>query len=314
MSIIRISDIAHVRFSAPDLKVMRTFLEEFGMTCEMHTDGRLYARGRDGRPFIHVTEPGEPRFIGLGLLARSVDDLHVLANAGGHAVEEFSAPGAGQIVQLTDPDGFSIEVVADQIQTAAEQGPSDSPMNTALTRTRIGRLPRQEPRPSHVQRVAHCGLGVTDLLRSERWYKNHFGLLTSDEIEISPGERSGLFLRCDDGDGPVDHHTLVFGQFRKRARLLHAAFEVANLEDLMLGHAYLEAHKREHVWGVGRHILGSQIFDYWQDPWGHELEHWTDGDLLTAADPPGKVSLSESLTSQWGSLHPTMSVVRKERS
>ena len=29
-------------------------------------------------------------------------------------------------------------------------------------------------------------------------------------------------------------------------------------------------------------MLGSQIFDYWRDPWGHTVEHWTDGDLLDA--------------------------------
>ena len=33
--------------------------------------------------------------------------------------------------------------------------------------------------------------------------------------------------------------------------------------------------------GVGRHVLGAQVFDYWRDPWGHVLEHFTDGDLLT---------------------------------
>ena len=50
----------------------------------------------------------------------------------------------------------------------------------------------------------------------------------------------------------------------------------------MCGHDWLKEKGRRHEWGVGRHILGSQIFDYWRDPWGHTLEHWTDGDLLDA--------------------------------
>jgi catechol 2,3-dioxygenase-like lactoylglutathione lyase family enzyme len=165
-----------------------------------------------------------------------------------------------------------------------------------------------------VARLGHIGLGVTDLRRSERWYKDRFGLLTSDEIEIRPGELTGTFLRRDHGAAAVDHHTLVLAQFRKAPRFLHAAFEVPDLDDVMLGHAFLKSLQHTHVWGVGRHILGSQVFDYWQDPWGHELEHWTDGDLLTADDPPGRASLEQSLASQWGSSHPGLAAVRGSRS
>ena len=55
---------------------------------------------------------------------------------------------------------------------------------------------------------------------------------------------------------------------------------------------------------MGRHIKGSQIFDYWKDPFGNELEHWTDGDLFTAADPPQKQTMQALLSVQWGSPHP----------
>ena len=46
------------------------------------------------------------------------------------------------------------------------------------------------------------------------------------------------------------------------------------------------------------------VFDYWKDPFGNELEHWTDGDLFTAADPPQKMPMSALLAVQWGSPHP----------
>jgi hypothetical protein len=72
----------------------------------------------------------------------------------------------------------------------------------------------------------------------------------------------------------------------------------------MLGHQHLKSKKREAAWGVGRHIMGSQVFDYWKDPFGNELEHWTDGDLFTAADPPQKQPMSALLAVQWGSPHP----------
>ncbi|MFN5631278.1 MAG: glyoxalase, partial [Sphingomonadales bacterium] len=84
MSIIRIEDIAHVRFAAPDLAAMRAFLNDFGMHT-FETDGRLYGKGSDGRPFVHVTQPGEAKFLAVGFRTETVADLEKLAAAEGVA-------------------------------------------------------------------------------------------------------------------------------------------------------------------------------------------------------------------------------------
>ena len=55
---------------------------------------------------------------------------------------------------------------------------------------------------------------------------------------------------------------------------------------------------------MGRHVLGSQIFDYWQDPWGDKHEHYCDGDLFTADQPMGIHAASRQAMSQWGPLMP----------
>ena len=68
----------------------------------------------------------------------------------------------------------------------------------------------------------------------------------------------------------------------------------------MAGHEHLKQTGHRHWWGVGRHILGSQVFDYWLDPWGHEMEHWTDGDQLRAADGGGIGAVQDLLRVQWG--------------
>jgi hypothetical protein len=52
--------------------------------------------------------------------------------------------------------------------------------------------------------------------------------------------------------------------------------------------------------GVGRHLLGSQIFDYWRDPWGQKHEHYADGDLFDAAQPAGYHLMDRSGLYQWG--------------
>lgn len=303
MSLIRIEDIAHVRFAAPDLAQMRAFLEDFGLVSS-DVDGRLYARGTDGRPFVHVTEKGSPAFLALGLRARNIADLETLAAAEGVEVEDLGAPGGGKVVRLLDPDGFLVEVVAGQAQLEAAAPPPEPPRNSVSRHERLRKLVRLTAGPAHVHRIGHCVLNVSDFRKSEAWYKARFGFLTSDEIEAAPDVTLGAFMRCDRGDRPADHHTLFLAQLPHKPGFLHAAFEVANFDDLLLGHQYLKARKRTAAWGVGRHIMGSQIFDYWKDPWGHELEHWTDGDLLTADDLPNKMTMQDLLAVQWGTPNP----------
>ena len=55
-----------------------------------------------------------------------------------------------------------------------------------------------------------------------------------------------------------------------------------------------------HEWGIGRHLLGSQMYDYWRDPHGFTHEHWTDGDLIDASVPANDVSLFEFGKAQYG--------------
>lgn len=303
MPIIKIEDISHVRFAAPDLAAMQAFLDDFGMQT-FEAGGRLYGKGSDGRPFVHVTEPGEAKFLAVGFRAETVADLEKLAAAEGVTVEDILEPGGGKIIGLTDPDGYGVEVVAGQSKGEASLPFADPPRNTAAAKPRFRSTVRLDSAPAHVRRIGHAVLKVRDFRVSEKWYKDRFGFLTSDEVEAAKDVPLGAFMRCDRGDKPADHHTLFLAQLPGPLGLLHAAFEVANLDDLMLGHQHLKSKNHEAAWGVGRHIMGSQVFDYWKDPFGNELEHWTDGDLFTAADPPQKQPMSALLAVQWGSPHP----------
>jgi len=312
MSVILIEDISHVRFSAPDLGAMRAFLEDFGLReAGLSSGNRLFMTGCDGAPFLHATEHGPPDFLALGLRARDPGDLSRLAASEGAAVEDLDAPGGGRVVRLRDPDGFLVEVVAGQERAAPVPVPPEPPVNRAGSLMRSRQPVRVERGPSAVVRLGHCVLDVANFPVSRSWYQERFGFLVSDAIELQPGFEIGAFMRCNRGVTPTDHHTLFLLQGQAGARFNHAAFEVAGLNDLMAGHSWLAGKGRRASWGVGRHILGSQIFDYWKDPWGHELEHWADGDVFTEADPPGRAGLAELLGVQWGDEHPMMKAERK---
>jgi len=304
VSLIRIEDIAHVRFRAPDLAEMQAFLEQFGLEVVQADEARLFMRGQGGAPFLHATERGEAGFAALGLRAASPGDLQTLAAAEGVRVEPLDAPGGGQVVRLTDPDGHTVEVVAGQAWGDPVAFPPRPAWNSVDQRDRLRAVKRTGQGPAHVMRLGHAVLGVSDFRASEAWYKARFGFLTSDEIAVAPDFSIGAFMRCDRGETPTDHHTLFLLQGPAGPGFNHAAFEVRDLDDLMAGHDHLKAGARTPAWGVGRHILGSQVFDYWRDPWGHILEHWTDGDLLTAAEAANTATLQDLLGVQWGPPSP----------
>ncbi len=299
MSIIKAVDVAYVRFRAPDLGRMGSFLEDFGMKAVFRSDRHLFMRGHGTDPFVHATELGQPGFSALGIEAADIESLRLLAQRDGVEVLPSDAPGGGSIVRLTDPDGFLVEVVAGRAKADPLPHP-DPAMRNEGGRT-IRRSPHRTGRgPSHVMRLGHVVLGVSDFRTSEAWYKERFGLLTSDEIQPAPDVGVGAFMRCDRGDQPSDHHTIFIFQKPGGPGFMHAAFEVVDFDDLMAGHEHLVKRTHQHHWGIGRHILGSQIFDYWRDPWGHEVEHWTDGDRLTAETPPGVGSMDQLMNVQWG--------------
>ncbi|TAQ83069.1 hypothetical protein B7494_g8605, partial [Chlorociboria aeruginascens] len=63
---------------------------------------------------------------------------------------------------------------------------------------------------------------------------------------------------------------------------------------------WLAAKGYNSVWGVGRHILGSQIFDYWWDTSGFMCEHYADGDLVNETTPIGRGLAGDESLVVWG--------------
>ncbi len=303
---IKVKDAAYVRFGAPDLDAMEHFLGDFGMAVTARRgDDVIYARGTDPSPYLHVTERGEPGFRGVAFEAASAEDLRAAAKlAGAGPVEKIDAPGGGQRVCFTDLDGYAVEVVHGREELAPLPVASASPYNRGSQRPRLGELQRVESGPARVKRLGHVVLRVADFRRSEDWYKSRFGFLSSDEVYL--GEQDNIitaFMRCDRGETYTDHHTFLCIGVGEPG-FDHAAFEVEDIDAVMTGHDHLKQAGYDHHAGVGRHILGSQVFDYWKDPWGHVLEHFTDGDLLNREHETELHGPAEALGTQWGSFAP----------
>lgn len=299
---IKVHDLAYVRLRAPDLDQMEAFLTDFGMTRAARTERALYMRGSDPQHHLHVTERGDPAFAGAAFRAASAGDLDRLARApGASAVEDIDEPGGGRRVRFTDPNGFLVEVVHGIEAVAPLPLPAPRAANNGRERRRAGAALSVERGPAHVKRIGHFVLLVNDFRQTEAFYHSRFGLLNSDEVYLGARDTVlAAFMRCDRGDEYVDHHTfLAVGA--GMTGLNHVSFEVHDLDDLMTGHEHLTARGHQHHWGVGRHVVGSQIYNYWRDPWGHVHEQWTDGDVFNADKPTGGIPVDgDRPASHWG--------------
>ncbi|HYB80200.1 MAG TPA: VOC family protein, partial [Mycobacterium sp.] len=153
-----------------------------------------------------------------------------------------------------------------------------------------------------VQRLGHLVLQSTKYREALNWYLDNLGMIVSDFLYF-PGQRERgptmSFIRCDRGSTPTDHHTLAMA-LGPANRYLHSAYQVSDLDALAAGGEYLRDRGYFRSWGIGRHIQGSQIFDYWRDPDGLLVEHFTDGDRFDNTLEPGWAPFTASGLAQWG--------------
>lgn len=297
-----IRDIAFVRYQVTDLDRMEAFLKDFGLHTVTRTASALYSRAAGPAHHVHIAELGpENATLGIGMQAISAEALATVAQRVGQPVQDNPEPGGGQRVRFTDPAGFVIDVIHGQQTLPALPVREPIAANPAVGRRRLGQTIRQAPAASSVCRLGHVALLVNDFPKTYAFYRDVLGFKPSDTYWAgAEGNTIAAFMHCGLGEQWTDHHTVALISAQDgRSRFDHSAFEVVDLDDLMQGNAYLKARGHVHSWGVGRHIQGSQLFDYWRDPFGHKIEHWTDGDLVNDSTPAGHAPISNGELSQW---------------
>jgi len=97
----------------------------------------------------------------------------------------------------------------------------------------------------------------------------------------------------------VDHHTIVVFE-SQNPQFHHCAFETQDYDAVETSHDWLRDNEWKHSFGVGRHLLGSQVFDYWFDPWGRKHEHFADGDLFDQSREMERHPIDVSPIALWG--------------
>lgn len=301
----RASALEYLVLERPDLDRAEEFLSDFGLVVGSRTSDVFYMRGTSRSPYCYrIHRAPRARFVGAGFSVPTQGELERLAHVDGASrIEPREHPGGGNRVVLRDPSGFTVEVVHGQEPAEERSAREPLPFNLGRERKRINGTQRPPVEPPQVIRLGHFVLEVADFQATCGWYTQHLGLVPSDVQVLPDGSPAVVFMRLDLGETPADHHTLAIVQ-GFMPRFNHAAFELVDADAVGMGQRVLREKGFTHAWGIGRHILGSQIFDYWEDPWGAKHEHYCDGDLFTADRPMGVHPVSREAMAQWGQPMP----------
>ena len=301
--VIKVRDIAWLEFEKPDLLRAEAFAQAFGFSTALRNDDELQMRGADaGAPCLIVRRGPRSRFVRTAFAAQDESDVVRLADATSAVTRPLPESIGGVSVDLVDPSGIPVRVVAGTHSVAAlpSQRPQVLNVGHDLVRANAPQRPRRVP--ARVQRLGHVVLQSTRYLEALNWYLENLGMIVSDFLYF-PGQRdlgpTMSFIRCDRGDTPTDHHTLAMA-LGPRNRYVHSAYQVSDLDALAAGGEYLRDRGYHRSWGIGRHIQGSQIFDYWRDPDGFLVEHFADGDMFDSSLEPGWAPFTATGLAQWG--------------
>ena len=298
--LIKVAGLAWLEFEKPDLEAAERFLADFGFTVADRMPDTLILRGRQATvPCLAVRRGRRPRFTGAAFQAAARDDLDRLARGTGGAV---TAHWGGHTVALRDPSGIPVRVVHGVPDLPALPERPPLPLNFGAVPVRVNATQRPVRRAAEIERLGHVVLGTTRFRDALDWYLDTLGLIVSDFLYLDGQRERGpvmAFIRCDQGTVPTDHHTLAM-LLGPHTGYVHSAYQLTDLDEVATSGAYLRERGYRHAWGIGRHIQGSQIFDYWRDTDRLMFEHYADGDVFDSSVPPGWAPLSASGLAQWG--------------
>lgn len=300
---IKVHDVKYVVYGVSDLARTKAFMEDFGLTAVDAPNSELYLRGASAHPYLYTArQSDEPALQAIGMQLASEEDLQRAAKIeGASRIRALDRPGGGSCVDVTMPGGLRLELVHGVKDVPELPVAPPLPMNHGYAKSRFNKPQRPKRARCEVLRLGHVALGLPDPVAARDWAMKNLGMIVSDEMLV-PGETDkyiGFFMRCDLGSTPSDHHTFLIAQ-GERAGAHHISFELQDIDSVYMGHEWLKTHGHEAHWGVGRHVLGSQVFDYWWDPDGFRIEHYADGDLYDNTVPATTVEGTNEQLWTWG--------------
>ncbi len=258
-----------ITVGVPTIETVRGFYRDFGLVET--SPGRFETS--DGGEQLRFVEAPRRALLSLAIGVDDADDLGRAAAALaklGVAVERD--PHSLRAVEPVTQIG--VELVIEP--RVAQKPPARIATNLPGDPVRIdARSPAVPPAVSKPRRLQHVVVTSSDPAASRRFFTEGIGFQVSDEI----AGIGASFMRCS-----TDHHNVLVqpGPF---SFLHHTAWEMDDVDAVgRAAAAMVAADASRHVWGLGRHAIGSNYFWYLRDPAGNFAEYSSDLDVITDAE------------------------------
>jgi catechol 2,3-dioxygenase-like lactoylglutathione lyase family enzyme len=262
--------LTSITLGVPDVDAASRYYEDFGLTPSGTTlDGRRRFATLEGGDQLVIAQASRRRLLEIGVAAEDTDDLDRIAVNLSKVGAEFNRSADELVVH--DPNSalrVSVTIAPHIVQAPATQEPTNGPGRPGRANGRAPAIERtNKVRP---RRLGHVVVGSLNQEASQHFFTEGLGFKITDRV---PSIAS--FMRCS-----TDHHNLLVQQAPLNF-LHHTAWEVDDVDEVGRGaSAMLEEHPERHVWGLGRHHIGSNFFWYLKDPAGNFSEYYADLDCI----------------------------------
>jgi catechol 2,3-dioxygenase-like lactoylglutathione lyase family enzyme len=187
------------------------------------------------------------------------------------SLKEIAAELARDREVRSDPDG-TIHSVDDSSFAIAFRVAAPRP--TASTAPSRLNHPLDLPRRVAPKRIGHVVYNVpaATVEKASAFYLDRLQFRLSDRAFDL-----GDFMRAS---GSIDHHNIFFLKLGEKRGFNHVAFEVDNFDEVVVGGKFMEKQGWTPHTRPGRHWLGSNLFWYFKNPSGGNVEYYSDMDQM----------------------------------
>ena len=258
-----VHSIHQFALSVPDLAEEQRFLTAFGLRIDK-ADNSLRLRASESDHVWAVILEGPKKrltYVSLGCYAADYDMLCKQVQAAGGVPAHPHPQGPTGGMWFRDPDQNLIQLLVapkSMPDRKSKMGDMNVPANV---RGAPARSAGRHPSPT---RLSHMALFASDVTRSVDFYTRALGVRLAD--------RSGEIIAFTYGRHGSDHHLLAFLS-GGAGGLHHSSWDVPSVEDLGLGNTQMRSAGYTRHWGPGRHVLGSNYFNYVKDSFGQWWEY-----------------------------------------
>ncbi|GHB51304.1 dioxygenase [Streptomyces viridiviolaceus] len=257
--------LTSITIGVPNVEETSQYYTDFGLRP---TGDNAFATVDGGQQLKLVHTPSR-RLVEIGIGVDDPDDLDRVSAS--LARLELASERTGNSLVTEEPiSGVRAVVgIAPRLeQPRIEPTPYNGPGRTDRPGTRAPGVLREEAvRP---RKLGHVVIGSTDQAATQRFFTDGLGFKISDLV---PG--MAAFMRCS-----TDHHNVLVLSAPVNY-LHHTSWQVDDIDEIGRGAtAMLQEHPERHVWGLGRHHIGSNFFWYLKDPAGNFSEYYSDLDCI----------------------------------